>query len=353
MSKTLKTKTPAKSMAPLPVGLFVRNSEIKFQDVLLGKGGPSACHVGTVAMKVIIEARLDTYLKANLLARSGKTNVKTLITLQVVNSVQLAGGHFLAQKAQAGNPSNRQWYVMTNVEARIKVRELFREFIKNQTLKRRHPCVLLEKIGLSGLFNKNSTFGEVVSYIAASSDIQEFLIARNTTREKRQQRRSSSSASAAGITNIGKKEIDEPVTLSLSSQLLRTLDCTPANSSTTQEDEPLPLSTQNNEDSNSTDTTHNMQSEFMLKAASNILLGSQLCAPSKHLLGCFVTHHHDGSRSDWAALQTDPSTSHLCFSHSEDEKEHDLLSTTRAGSHSALCSSSITDGMDIQTFTCL
>lgn len=177
-------------MASLPVTLFVRNSGIKLQDVLLGKGGPSACHIGTVAIKTIIEARLGTYLEAKSLTNGGKTNAKTLITLQVVTSVQLAGGRFLATKDQVGSNSH-QWYVLSNTEARIRVRELFREFIKNQTRKHRYPCALLNKAGLSGLFTKNATFEEVVLHIAASANIQSLLRTRNNMREKREQKNAS------------------------------------------------------------------------------------------------------------------------------------------------------------------
>lgn len=178
-----KTET----MAPLPATLFVLDSEVKMQDVLLGKGGPSAFHVGTVAMKAVIEARLAMYINSNLLVKGGKTLVKTLITLQVVNSVQLVGGRFLEKISQVGNPD--QWYVMANFEARIKVRELFREFIKNQTTRQRLPCALLDKIGLSGLFNQNSTYIEIVLHVANSPDIQDFLGTRNSMREKREERR--------------------------------------------------------------------------------------------------------------------------------------------------------------------
>eukprot|EP00545_Synedropsis_sp_CCMP1620_P010110 CAMPEP_0119005848 /NCGR_PEP_ID=MMETSP1176-20130426/1964_1 /TAXON_ID=265551 /ORGANISM="Synedropsis recta cf, Strain CCMP1620" /LENGTH=182 /DNA_ID=CAMNT_0006957701 /DNA_START=142 /DNA_END=687 /DNA_ORIENTATION=- len=162
---------------------FVDTSEIKTQDVLLGKGGASGGHVGTIAFKALVESRLDSYRNANYTMRNGKN----ILTLQVVHLIHLSGGRFLTTDAHPGVESSRRWSVLESMVARIKVREYFREFIKN-VQKQRRPCVLLDKIGLSGIFCKNSTYTEIVFYVATSPHIRDFLSARNEVIEKRKQK---------------------------------------------------------------------------------------------------------------------------------------------------------------------
>lgn len=163
---------------------FIPISEIKTQDVLFGKGGLSASQIGTIAFKAVIESRLHTYINANLSTRRNAD--KTFITLQVVNLVHLTGGRFLVEEEATPGNMNRV-YLINGTEARVRVREFFREFIKKWR-KQRRPCALLDKMGLAGLFNKHSTYGDIIVYIASSPHILSFLCTRNEQIEKRKQR---------------------------------------------------------------------------------------------------------------------------------------------------------------------
>eukprot|EP00545_Synedropsis_sp_CCMP1620_P007522 CAMPEP_0119005114 /NCGR_PEP_ID=MMETSP1176-20130426/1535_1 /TAXON_ID=265551 /ORGANISM="Synedropsis recta cf, Strain CCMP1620" /LENGTH=433 /DNA_ID=CAMNT_0006956883 /DNA_START=28 /DNA_END=1329 /DNA_ORIENTATION=- len=167
---------------------FVDTSEIKPEDVLLGKGGPSGGHVGTIAFKALVQSRLDSYRNANCTMKNGKN----ILTLQVVHLIHLSGGRFLTTDAQPTLEISKRWYVLDSMVARIRVREFFREYIKN-VRKHRRPCALLDKIGISGMFCKNSTYTEIISYVATCPRILDFLSARHEVIEKRKQKLSPSS----------------------------------------------------------------------------------------------------------------------------------------------------------------
>jgi hypothetical protein len=158
----------------------VRPFEIKAQDILLGKGGPNAVHVGTIAFKAIIESRVEEYMNATQVTVNGKS----LVTLQIVESVHLTGGRFLCRDETQAINSNQDWCTMSKMAARVKVREFFREFIKN-VRKQRRPCVLLHKMGLSGLFGKDSSYSEILLHVASSKGIRDFVITRNRLIVKR------------------------------------------------------------------------------------------------------------------------------------------------------------------------
>lgn len=165
-------------MAPPNETKLVDELDIKQFDVLLGRGALCGCHVGSIALKVAVASKMKAYVM------SPSHKAKTLLTLDLVHSVKQAGGRFLIsmyngrrviRKGLIRDPDC--WYEVNEKEARIKVREVFRDCIKSDQ-KVGHPSILLDKLGLSGLFNRDLIFVDVVEYISNSSSICEFMSAR-------------------------------------------------------------------------------------------------------------------------------------------------------------------------------
>lgn len=146
---------------------FVDNANIQYCDVLLGRGAHCARHVGSLAFKVVVASKLEAYI----LASSRKK--KTMITLEAVKVVQVAGGRFLTRIVSANNSTtlgdNDCWHEVSEKEARIKVREQFRDCIKS-THREGFASVLLYKLGLTSLFSAEVLpFFEIVQHVMHSS----------------------------------------------------------------------------------------------------------------------------------------------------------------------------------------
>lgn len=153
---------------------IVDNADIKNCDVIFGRGANCAYHVGSIALKVAVVSKLESYF----LATSPQS--KTLITLDVVNSIKLVKGRFFTNKlpySMASGISSSMplgeyvWYEVSSKEARLKVRELFRDCIKS--IQREGPAsILLSKLGVDELVNKVLPFDQIVHHIANSSSIR-------------------------------------------------------------------------------------------------------------------------------------------------------------------------------------
>lgn len=165
----------------------VHTSDIKQNDVVLGKGALWASHVGSIAFKAVIESRLELYIDTDN-ALSWKS-AKTDLTLDVLGMIQSTGGRFLRKGPALLGADSNHWKVLNKSEARVKIRDAFRDCVKNIRNKRR-PSALLDKIGVSKLFNKSSTYFEIVEHVARSSDIRDYVCSRNDLIEQRCQKRS-------------------------------------------------------------------------------------------------------------------------------------------------------------------
>lgn len=166
----------------------VHSSNINQFDVLLGRGAFCAFHTGSIAFKALVVSRLSSYVKPE------SRKVKTLLTLEIISSIQRNGGRFLVKnedtKAQSAASKHSYWYEIGRSEARIKVRDVFRDCIKS-IQKLGLPSVLLEKVGMSGLFGGNSTFNEIAKHVQKSTNVSEFACARYDQTEDWKQHRSS------------------------------------------------------------------------------------------------------------------------------------------------------------------
>jgi hypothetical protein len=163
----------------------IHTSEINQNDVLMGKGGLCTGHLGTIAFKVVVETRLGTYCNVDRSDSQSKKNDKTRLTLQIVHLIHTSGGRFL--KKEHNGATSELWCVLSKSEARVKVRDTFRDGLKN-IRKHRRPSALLDKMGLSERFSHTSSFTEIVEHIAKSSDILHFIFSRNSIIEQRRQR---------------------------------------------------------------------------------------------------------------------------------------------------------------------
>lgn len=159
---------------------YIRCSDVKPHDVILGKTSFCVGHVGTIAWKAIVESRLETYVNATL--KSAKKEI-TQLTLQVLSMVHTSGGRFLKLKmahttvgaiAKLKECSSFADGLceMSDKEARIKVRDAFRYCIKN-VRNMRQPSVLLNKMGLSRLLSDTVTYDEIIEYIVKNPGQQQ------------------------------------------------------------------------------------------------------------------------------------------------------------------------------------
>lgn len=186
---------------------LVHSRDIKQNDVVIGKGTICAFHIGTIAWKAIVESRLATYMNAT---RSSAKKEKTRLSLEVLGMIHSSGGRFLTFETSQHIVG---WYEMGHREARIKVRDAFRSAIKNLR-ERRQPFALLDKIGLSKLLHKNSTYHEMVDHISKSSEIQQLIHSyQNNAVEK--MRRNEQQAATACV--LGRNRV--PVIASLDSSI--------------------------------------------------------------------------------------------------------------------------------------
>lgn len=165
---------------------LITSSEIEQEDVLLGRGALCTFHVGTIAWKAIVESRLDLYHKA-------KSKQITNLTLSVLNMVHATGGRFLQHDSSAARMGF--WFEMDDKEARIKVRDAFRQCIKNLR-QHRLPSALVDRLGISRLLNKHLTYSMIVDYVSKSTEIQEIIRSgRNDMIERRERKGQTSAAS--------------------------------------------------------------------------------------------------------------------------------------------------------------
>lgn len=134
--------------APSSVALF-DSSAITQSDVLLGRGTSCSCHVGSLAFKVVVVSRLDSY------QQSKSANCKTRLIKDIINTVERSGGRFLIKLVQAtGKKRNRYytddaelWHEVSKKDAHVKVRDTLRDCIKS-VRKYGYPSALLDKVGL-------------------------------------------------------------------------------------------------------------------------------------------------------------------------------------------------------------
>lgn len=98
--------------------------------------------------------------------------------------IEEVGGRFLAkQKLKLPTLGTMQmdgggWNELKRTTVRIRVRDVFRDCIKNVRQKK-SPFKLLHRIGLTGLFHESSTFREIAEYIETNSEVKEQLYARH------------------------------------------------------------------------------------------------------------------------------------------------------------------------------
>lgn len=201
---------------------IVNDADIKQCDVLLGRGVLCACHAGSMALKVVVASRMESYLK-----EPGQ-KPKTRLTLDILHSVHLAGGRFLVKRlplrASTGNNSaitleiDCCWYEINDKEARLKVRELFRDCIKSAK-KEGVASELLRKLGLTEIFCEVSTFVDIVEHITNSSTIRDYTSSRKDLVEQRV-KNESASGSTINNTNVPENVI------SLCSDVTKSVDAT-------------------------------------------------------------------------------------------------------------------------------
>ena len=126
-------------------------SEIKEQDVLLGRGKCNFKHIGNMAYRMLIETRLEKYIASD--SRSEKTHM----VVEVVESIFESGGRFLKQEQGS---SADGWFVVNKKTAREKVGHSFRDAIK---AKNGVITQVEEKRGSS--ISAKSSFSEILRYI--------------------------------------------------------------------------------------------------------------------------------------------------------------------------------------------
>lgn len=158
---------------------LVNTSAITEFDILFGRGAYCSCHMGSIALKVIVVSRLDSYVK------SKSQTVKNHITRDILRAVQLSGGRFLAKLEQGKTTGNKLcktdnawWYEIERKKAHIKIRDTLRDCIKS-IRKVGYPSVLLYRTGLSGVFDRDSTFPQIIEHAAKSSTVSEYVRSRS------------------------------------------------------------------------------------------------------------------------------------------------------------------------------
>lgn len=156
--------------------------DIHQHDVLLGLGSVCAGHVGTIAFKAVIESRMDLYV--GLKSRKAKT----ALTLSVLAMLQAAGSRFFRQECRHGSDAMQYWRKLNTKEARLKIRDAFRDLVKNVRNQRR-ASALLDNLGLSNSVEIESTFADIVEYVSNSSSIREYIVSRNDTIQQRKKKR--------------------------------------------------------------------------------------------------------------------------------------------------------------------
>jgi hypothetical protein len=97
---------------------FVGDDEITDADILSGRGGKSNHHVGNKRFRHLVSEMKAMYRS------SGQKTDKTALSRGIIEYVHSYGGRFLIQD---GTANDRQWRVMTTIEARKKTSQALRE----------------------------------------------------------------------------------------------------------------------------------------------------------------------------------------------------------------------------------
>lgn len=151
----------------------IHRSAIQAEDIMLGKDFHCRSHVGSIALKVLIQTRIHIYVSDD--ASSVLRKHKTKLTKEVVAMIHNAGGRFLVQTPNFQHKEkDLYWRVLGQNEARVKVRDHFRDYIKN-IQNQRSPSVLLQKIGVSNLFNQRATYDVILNYIAHCPQVRAYV----------------------------------------------------------------------------------------------------------------------------------------------------------------------------------
>lgn len=160
-------------MSSYKVQEMISMLDVTQEDVVLGKDQNHNCLVGMIAFKALIETRLDSYMDPRQ-----STSEKTYLTMTVFKSVQDAGGRFLLRNKQ--KPDKLKMLDMDG--ARLKIRDCFRDCVKQVRRKKQRPSILLLRIGISRkMFSERDSYADILQGVLNNSQVKLFLQRRSVS----------------------------------------------------------------------------------------------------------------------------------------------------------------------------